>query len=215
MKNLEQNINQNENYFNTLPTIDTELKASENTLKHNHSSGDLVNDILKKFNEERKSRQVAEEKSVDWEKQYKLISSDCKYLKEDLLKKERDFNDEIQKYLNMKREFEQELLHCNQDLGSLNSEISNFKIKEKHSNKIAHDLKDENSKLKSECDRLRKIALDTENTKIKKLQEEIDEIKTMNQLYRSQRLESDEEIAGLSREKDKIKTDYLHLKKDL
>lgn len=132
-----------------------------------------------------------------------------------MLKKERDFNDEIQKYLNMKRELEQELLHCNQDLASLNSEISNFKIKEKHSNKIAHDLKDENSKLKSECDRLRKIALDTENTKIKKLQEEIDEIKTMNQLYRSQRLESDEEIAGLSREKDKVKTDYLHLKKDL
>lgn len=46
LKNLEQNINQNENYFNT---IDTELKASENTLKHNHSSGDLVNGKLYTF----------------------------------------------------------------------------------------------------------------------------------------------------------------------
>ena len=88
--------------------------------------------LNKKFNEERKSRQLAEEKSLDWDKQLKLISSDNKYLKEDLIKKEKEFNDEIQKYLNLKREFEHELLKRNQDIASLNSEVSNFKIKEKH-----------------------------------------------------------------------------------
>lgn len=206
MKNLEQNINQNEVFLTT---------DSENNLKHNNSSGDLVNDILKKFNEERKSRQLAEEKSLDLEKQLKLISSDCKYLKEDLSKKEKEFNEEIQKYINLKREFEHELLRRNQDIAGLNSELSNFKIREKHSNKIAHELKEETVNLREECDRLRKIALDTENTKIKKLHEEIDEIKTMNQLYRSQRLESDEEIAGLSREKEKLKADFLLLKKEM
>jgi FtsZ-binding cell division protein ZapB len=96
----------------------------------------------------------------------------------------------------------------------LSSDISNFKIKEKHLNKISSDLKEENSLLKVECDKLRKISLDTENTKIKKLQEEIDELKTMNQLYRSQRLESDEEISSLTREKDKIKAEYNQSKKE-
>ena len=201
MRNLEQNINQNE------------ISSGSGSLKQN-SSGDVVNDILKKFNEERKSRELAEEKSIDLEQQLKLISSDNLYLKDDLVKKGKEFSEEIQKYLNLKREFEHELLKRNGDIDRLSSEVSNFKIKEKHSCKIAHDLKEETVSLKEECDRLRKIALDTENTKIKKLQEEIDEVKTMNQLYRSQRLESDEEISSLSREKDKIRSDYLQLKKE-
>lgn len=210
LKNLEQNINQNEVLLNTQQTKDSDTKLSEN-----NSSGNVVNDILKKFNEERKSRHLAEEKSIEWEKQFKLVNSDNKYLKEDLVKKEKEFNDEIQKYLNLKREFEHELLKRTEDIAALNSELSNFKIKEKHSNKIALDLKEETINLKEECDRLRKIALDTENTKIKKLQEEIDEVKTMNQLYRSQRLESDEEISSLSREKDKLKSEYLQIKKEI
>jgi hypothetical protein len=142
------------------------------------------------------------------------LNSDNKYLKEDLVKKEREFNDEIQRYLNLKHEFEHELLKRNQDIASLNSEVSNFKIKEKHSNKIVQDLKEEATGFKEECDQLRKIALDTENTKIKKLQEEIDEVKTMNQLYRSQRLESEEEILSLSREKDKLKLEFFQIKKE-
>ena len=114
----------------------------------------------------------------------------------------------------MKRDFEHELIKRNQELSDLSSEISNFKIKEKHQNKISSDLKEENLHLKIECDKLRKISLDTENTKIKKLQEEIEELKTMNQLYRSQRLESDEEIYSLTREKDKIKVELNQSKKE-
>lgn len=135
-------------------------------------------------------------------------------MKEDLIKKEREFNEEIQRYLNMKHEFEHELHKRNQDIANLNSEVSNFKIKEKHFNKIVQDLKEETINLKEECDQLRKIALETENTKIKKLQEEIDEIKTINQLYRSQRLESEEEILSLSRDKDKMKSEFVHIKKE-
>lgn len=114
----------------------------------------------------------------------------------------------------MKHEFEHELHKKNQDIENLNSEVSNFKIKEKHFNKIVQDLKEEIINFKEECDHLRKIALETENTKIKKLQEEIDEIKTINQLYRSQRLESEEEILSLSREKDKMKSEFIQIKKE-
>ena len=95
MRNLEQNINQNE------------ISSGSGSLKQN-SSGDVVNDILKKFNEERKSRELAEEKSIDLEQQLKLISSDNLYLKDDLVKKGKEFSEEIQKYLNLKREFEHE-----------------------------------------------------------------------------------------------------------
>jgi hypothetical protein len=77
------------------------------------------------------------------------------------------------------------------------------------------DLKEENLNLKEECDRLRKISLESENMKIKKLQEEIEELKTMNQLYRSQRLENNEEIENLGRERDKIKRDNLQLGEEL
>ncbi len=177
-------------------------------------SGDLVSDILKRFNEERKWRQLAEERSVELDKQLKLTNSDNKYLREDLIKKEKDFGDEIQKYLNLKREFEHELLRRNQDITGLNAELSNFRIKEKHLNKIVGELKEEASGLREECDRLRKVALDTENTKVKKLHEEIDELKTMNQLYRSQRLESDEEIGGLARERDKLRAEFAQARKE-
>jgi hypothetical protein len=157
---------------------------------------------------------LAEDKSLELDKQLKIITVDYNYLKEDLIKKEKDYNDELSKNLSLKRDFEHELIKRNQELSDLSSDISNFKIKEKHLNKISSDLKEENSLLKVECDKLRKISLDTENTKIKKLQEEIDELKTMNQLYRSQRLESDEEISSLTREKDKIKAEYNQSKKE-
>jgi len=199
LKNLEQNINQNEMF------IDSGEKPS----------GDLVSDILKRFNEERNRRQLAEERTLELDKQLKLISSDNKYLREDLVKKEKEFGNEIQRYSNLKREFEHELLRRNQDLASSNSEISNLRIKEKHLNKIVVELKEEVSGLREECDRLRKVALDTENTKVKKLHEEIDELKTMNQLYRSQRLESDEEIGSLTRDRDKLRAEFTLARKEL
>ena len=171
-------------------------------------------DILKKFNDERKSRQQAEDKSLDLERQIKILTSDYRYLKEELSKKDKEYNEEITKNLSLKRDFEHELIKRNQELSELNSEISNFKIKEKHLNKIANDLKEENAKMRDECDRLRKISLETENNKIKKLQEEIEELKTLNQLYRSQRLESDEELSALAREKEKFKLEVNHFKKE-
>lgn len=116
--------------------------------------------------------------------------------------------------MSLKRDFEHELIKRNQELSDLSSEISNFRIKEKHLNKISNDLKGENLYLKEECDKLRKISLDTENIKIKKFQEEIEMLKTMNQLYRSQRLESDEEISTLCRDKDKIKLEFNQAKKE-
>ena len=143
------------------------------------------------------------------------MNSDLNYLKEDLSKKEKEFSEELMRYINVKKELDVDLSKRNQDIIDLNSEISNLKIKEKHFNKISRDLKEENLHLKEECDKLRKISLDTENTKIKKLQEEIEELKTMNQLYRSQRLESDEEISNYVREKEKLKSEFFQLKKEL
>lgn len=172
-------------------------------------------DILKKFNEERKTRQIAEHKTLELEKSIKILNSDLNYLKEDLSKKEKEFSEELMRYINVKKELDVDLSKRNQEIIDLNSEISNLKIKEKHFNKISRDLKEENLHLKEECDKLRKISLDTENTKIKKLQEEIEELKTMNQLYRSQRLESDEEISNYVREKEKLKSEFFQLKKEL
>lgn len=172
-------------------------------------------DILKKFNEERKARQIAEDKALEVEKNVRMLVSDNKYLREEMSKKEKDFNEEITRYMGIKRELEQEFIRRNQDLAELNSELSNFKIKEKHLNKIIQDAKDENVKVREEFDKLRKFSLDAENTKIKKLQDEVDELKTINQLYRSQRLESDEEILILIKEKDKFRSDFMQIKKEL
>jgi chromosome segregation ATPase len=170
---------------------------------------------LKKFNEERKTRQIAEDKALELDRSIKMLNSDIKYLKEDLNKKEKEFNDELAKYISIKKELDAELTRRSQELNELNSESSNLRIKEKHLNKINGELKEENFKLKNECDKLRKISLDTENTKIKKLQEEIDELKTINQLYRSQRLESDEEISNHVKEKEKYKYELAQHKKEL
>jgi chromosome segregation ATPase len=157
---------------------------------------------------------LAEEKCLELEKNIKLLNSDYKYLKDDMSKKEREFNDELVKYMNMKKELESDLFKRNQDMADLSSELSNFKIKEKHFNKISSDLKEENSQLKEECDKYRKISIDAENVKVKKLQEEIEELKTMNQLYRSQRLESDEEINNCAREIDRLKAECVRMRKE-
>jgi hypothetical protein len=157
---------------------------------------------------------LAEDKCLELEKSIKLLNSDYKYLKDDMGKKEREFNEELVKYMNMKKEFEAELFKRNQEMADLNSELSNFKIKEKHFNKISLDLKEENSQLKEECDKYRKISIDAENHKVKKLQEEIEELKTMNQLYRSQRLESDEEINNCAREIERLKSECTRLRKE-
>lgn len=136
-------------------------------------------------------------------------------MKEDLAKKEKELKDELFRSINVKKELDAELLKKNQEASELVSEISNLKIKEKHLSKISLSVKEENVHLKEECDRLRKISLDTENNKIKKLQEEIDELKAMNQLYRSQRLEAEEDISNFLREKELIKLDFVQLKNEL
>ena len=228
LKNIEQNINQNENFFNSHQPIEIEVKNGLNGGSHKqqqqpaddemNSSSELVNEILKKFNEERKARQIAEENAADLEKTIKMLNSDLKYLKDDLFKKEKEFSEELYRHIGLKKELDADLSRRTQEIKELHNEIANMisnqKIKEKHFNKNSLDLKEENLHLKEECDKLRKVALDTENTKIKKLQEEIDELKTMNQLYRSQRLESDEEISNFAREKDKLQYENAHLKKE-
>lgn len=166
---------------------------------------------MKKFNEERKARQAAEERMQEFEKTVKLLSSDVKYLREEASKLERECNDEAQR----RRDVEAELLKRAQEVNELSTDLSNARILEKHLNKILADSKEESTALKEECDRLRKCSLDNENVKIKKLQEEIEELKTMNQLYRSQRLENYEEIENLGRERDKLKCDNLQLMEEM
>lgn len=117
--------------------------------------------------------------------------------------------------INEKRELELELSKKNQELNEYSTEISNLRIKERHMNKICLDMKEENSNLRSECDKLRKLSFDIENTKIKKIQEEIDELKIMNQLYRTQKLESEEDISNFQRNNDVLKEENVRLKREL
>lgn len=166
---------------------------------------------MKKFNEERKARQAAEERTQEVEKSAQMLASDVKYLKEELNKRDKEWNDEQTR----RKEVESELARKCADAVELNTDLSNAKILEKHLNKILSDVKEENASLREECDRLRKVSLETENTKVKKLQEEIDELKTMNQLYRSQRLENYEEIENLGRERDKLRSDNSQLAEDM
>lgn len=187
-----------------------ELNISENVTQQAVGS-DLVSDVLSKFNEERKARQAAEERTQEIEKTLQMFTSDIKYLKEELGKRDKEWSDELTR----RKEAESELARKSSEYTEMSTDLSNAKILEKHLNKILSDLKEESSSLKEECDRLRKVSLETENTKIKKLQEEIDELKTMNQLYRSQRLENYEEIENLGRERDKLKCDHIQLAEEM
>lgn len=117
--------------------------------------------------------------------------------------------------MNAKKDFDAELMRKNQEINDLNAAVSSFKILESHLNKKYNELKEENLHLKEEYDKLRKTSLDVESQIIKKLQDEIEESKTLNQLYRSQRYESDEEIKNLTMECDKLKSDLLNIKKEL
>lgn len=202
LKNIDKNLSQHE-------LVGHDVDSGKLT------GGDLVNDILQKFTLERRARQASEEKSMSLEKTIKILNSDMSFLKEDLTKKEREVSEELSKYLNLKKELDAELARHGQEMSDLQGEISNLRIKEKHLNKISQELKEENMSLRDECDKLRKTSIETENVKVKKLQEELDELKTMNQLYRSQKLESEEEIQNLSRERDKLKFETTQVKKEL
>lgn len=175
----------------------------------------MTKEILKKFNEEHKSRQVFEEKSNESEKSLKNLQTQLKEIKDESLRKEKKFYEESISLINAKRELELELSKKNQELNEYSTEISNLRIRERHMNKICLDLKEENSNLRSECDKLRKLSFDMENTKIKKLQEEIDELKIMNQLYRTQKLESEEDIANFQRNSELLKEENGRLKREL
>lgn len=145
------------------------------------------------------------------EKSAQKLAADVKYLKDEIGKREKEWADELAR----RKETECELARKCDELAEMSTDLSNAKILEKHLNKILSDLKEESANLKEECDRLRKVSLETENIKIKKLQEEIDELKTMNQLYRSQRLENYEEIENLGRERDKLKCDNMQLQSEM
>jgi hypothetical protein len=203
LKNIEQNINNN-------LEIDEGSVSSTSTHQSHVSS-----EILKKFNEERKTRHLAEEKCLMLEKNLRMLSSDLDFMKEDHAKKEREVSDEIFKMQSLKKDLDLELNKRAQECIDLNAEISNLRIKEKHLTKISADLKEESQIMREECDRLRKVTIETENTKVKKLQEEIDELKTINSLYRSQRLESDDEINNLIRDKEKLKSELHQMRKEL
>ena len=65
--------------------------------------------------------------------------------------------------------------------------------------------------MKLEIDNLHKSLYEIENYTVKKLQDDLDDLKQMNQLYRSQKLELEEENELLIKEKDRIKQDFNQL----
>jgi chromosome segregation ATPase len=218
LKNIEKNINQNDIFLATGASNNgssNEVDSFAGNGNGGASAGsDLVNHVLKKFNDERKARQLSEDKTFTLEKTIRMLNADLTFLKDDLVKKEREFNEETSRYLSVKKELDGELARKSQDASELHAEISSLRIKEKHLNKISQEVKEENVCLREECDRLRKVSIETENFKVKKLQEELDEMKTMNQLYRSQKLESEEEIDSYRRDREKLRSDLNQLKKE-
>ena len=222
------NLNEASKLRTALVQLEKEKSTLEFQLKnieHNISGGgpvvevangdDVVSEILHKFNEERRARQLSEEKTLGLEKHMEMLNADICFVKEDLAKKERDFNEELGRYLSLKKETDAELSRRGQEIVELSAETSNLKIKEKHLTKISQELREENTGLKEECERLRKVTIETENSKVRKLQEELEELKTMNQLYRSQRLESNEEIGNFHRETDKLKSELSMARKEM
>ena len=175
----------------------------------------LPPDIAKKFQEERKTRQLAEERLLAAEKQLQMLGVDLRFAREDAAKRERELADEVARLASGKRELETELGRRASELSSLGAELSSLRIKEKHLGNMAAEAKQESHALKDECDKLRKLSLEAENSKLKKLHDEIDDLKTLNQLYRSQRLESDDEIAGLTRDNEKTRADLAQLRRDM
>ncbi len=175
---------------------------------------DLISEIEKKFNEERKARVTIEKDFLDLERTNKMLNSDLKFLKEEIYKLQKNLNLQLDKEKAIKLELEQEIhkrAQIQNEFNEFNQELTNFKIKDKQSMKIIQDLTEEKFNLTDELNKLRKYINDFENYKFKALNEELDELKQMNQLYRSQRMELGEENELLSKDKDKLKQDSLQL----
>ena len=100
------------------------------------------------------------------------------------------------------------------ELSEMLNENSNLKIREKQLTKQVQDLGEECNNFKLECENLRKFLIDSENYKIKSIQDECDELRQMNQLYRSQRLELGEENEALIKQCNKLKQDLFQLQKE-
>jgi hypothetical protein len=143
-----------------------------------------------------------------------MLNSDLKFLKEEIYKLQKNLNFQLDKEKSIKLELEQEIhkrAQIQNEFSEFNQELTNFKIKDKQSMKMIQDLTDEKFNLTDELNKLRKYINDFENYKFKALNEELDELKQMNQLYRSQRMELGEENELLSKDKDKLKQDTMQL----
>jgi hypothetical protein len=146
-----------------------------------------------------------------------MLNSDLKFLNEEFVKSQKSYQSELDKSKNLKIELEQEIqkrLQLQQDNSDMLNENSNLKIKEKQLTNQIKDLNEECLNIKLECENLRKLMVNTENYYIKSIQEELDELKQMNQLYRSQRLELGEENEMLFKERDRFKQDINQIQKE-
>ena len=146
-----------------------------------------------------------------------MANSDLKFLNEEFVKLQKIYQSERDKNKELKLEVEQEIQKRTQsqiDLSDMLNDNSNIKIKEKQLTKQVQDLNEECANLRSECENLRKMMIDTENFKIKSIQEECDELKQMNQLYRSQRLELGEENEALLKDQLRLKQDLMQMQKE-
>ena len=154
---------------------------------------------------------------MDLERTNKMANSDLKFLNEEFVKLQKIYQSERDKNKELKLEVEQEIQKRTQsqiDLSDMLNDNSNIKIKEKQLTKQVQDLNEECANLRSECENLRKMMIDTENFKIKSIQEECDELKQMNQLYRSQRLELGEENEALLKDQLRLKQDLMQMQKE-
>ena len=146
-----------------------------------------------------------------------MLNSDLKFLNEEFVKLQKSYQSELDKSKNIKSELDQEIqkrMQSQIDLSDMMNDNSNLKIKEKQLTKQLQDAYDECNNLKLECENLRKLLIDTENYKIKSIQDECDELKQMNQLYRSQRLELGEENEMLLKNCEAFRRDILQIQKE-
>jgi chromosome segregation ATPase len=174
-------------------------------------------EIEKKFSEERKAYLALENKILELEQKNKIYDSDLKFLNQEFVKLQKSYKMEQENCCSLKLELEQEIqkrAQLQSELSEMLNENSNLKIREKQLIKQVQDVCEESNNLKSECENLRKLLIDSENYKIKSIQDECDELKQMNQLYRSQRLELGEENDALIKQCDKFKQDIIHLQKE-
>lgn len=209
---LQSNLNQLEKDKAKLEFHKTHLEQKvakyEATIKNDD---DLVrNEIEKRLDDEKKLRLEAEQAC-------KILKSDLKYYKEELLKVQTSLSFELEKEKNLKLELESELKKRNalkNEIDELQVEYSNLKTTEIKMLKLNQDLIDENKRFKAEIESINKQFNDAETLKIKILQDELDETKQMCQLYRSQHIELQKENENYENEVERLDDKIDQLKKE-